>query len=259
MGSGWIKLHRKIQDCWIWADREPFDKRSAWIDLLITANHSDKKLLLNGELTTVKRGQILTSMRKLSEKWKWSVNKVYRFIKLLESDGMLQKESNKDRTLLTIINYGFYQHSENTNEYTNETPTETVAKHKQEYKEDKNKKNNKDTICKSNYNNLFEELWKLYSCKKGKGQVSDTAKKRLFNVGKEEMLRAIERYKSELEKDSDWRKPQNGSTFFNSGYVDYLDANYCEGGEDGNTKRKDTADKRRDDYTEEWDKLFDEE
>ena len=23
-----------------------------------------------------------------------------------------------------------------------------------------------------------------------------------------------------------WRKPQNGSTFFNSGYVDYLDANY---------------------------------
>lgn len=24
----------------------------------------------------------------------------------------------------------------------------------------------------------------------------------------------------------DWRKPQNGSTFFNSGYIDYLDSNY---------------------------------
>ena len=44
------------------------------------------------------------------------------------------------------------------------------------------------------------------------------------------MVRAIDRYKSDLEKDSDWRKPQNGSTFFNSGYVDYLDKNYNGGG-----------------------------
>jgi hypothetical protein len=31
---------------------------------------------------------------------------------------------------------------------------------------------------------------------------------------------------TELKKDASWRKPQNGSTFFNSGYVDYLDANF---------------------------------
>ena len=42
------------------------------------------------------------------------------------------------------------------------------------------------------------------------------------------MARAIDRYKADLERDSSWRKPQNGSTFFNSGYVDYLDANYQE-------------------------------
>jgi len=48
----------------------------------------------------------------------------------------------------------------------------------------------------------------------------------LFKVGYEEMVGAINRYKIELEKDKDWRKPQNGSTFFNSGYIDYLDANY---------------------------------
>ena len=152
MVNGWIKLHREIQDCWIWEDKEPFDKRSAWIDLLITANHSDKKILFNGELITIKRGQILTSVRRLSEKWKWSANKVYRFIKLLESDEMLQKESNKDRTLLTIVNYGFYQHLENSGEYTNgnsdeytsDTPAETVTEHKQEYKEDKNDKECKE-------------------------------------------------------------------------------------------------------------------
>lgn len=75
---------------------------------------------------------------------------------------------------------------------------------------------------------LFEKLWKLYPVKKGKGQVSIAAKQRLLKVGHEEMARAIDRYIADLEKDGGWRKPQNGSTFFNSGYVDYLDANYQE-------------------------------
>ena len=162
MHDGWIRLYRKLQECWVWEDKEPFDKRSAWIDLLLTANHADAKLLFNGELITVQRGQILTSVRKLSVKWKWSVNKVYRFLKLLESDKMLQKESNKDRTLLTIVNYSVYQGGEYTNEYTNgnsdgytdgstneyksETPTDTPSEHKQECNNDKNVKNVKNNM-----------------------------------------------------------------------------------------------------------------
>ena len=78
---------------------------------------------------------------------------------------------------------------------------------------------------KSDISEFFEKIWLLYPCKKGKGQVSDSKKKALYNIGLEEMTRAIERYKRDLAKE-DWRKPQNGSTFFNSGYVDYLDANY---------------------------------
>ena len=72
MSNGWIKIYRKIQDCLIWSDKEPFDKRSAWIDLLLSANHSDQKSLFNGELIAIKRGQILTSIRMLSDKWRWS-------------------------------------------------------------------------------------------------------------------------------------------------------------------------------------------
>jgi predicted phage replisome organizer len=77
---------------------------------------------------------------------------------------------------------------------------------------------------------LFEELWSLYPSKKGKGQVSESKQKKLLAIGREEMVRAIERYKEDLKKDSKWRKPQNGSTFFNSGYVDYLDKNYVKEG-----------------------------
>lgn len=75
-------------------------------------------------------------------------------------------------------------------------------------------------------NEFFDLIWKEYPKKAGKGQVSKAKKLKLWKIGYDELLRAIERYLYELKKDSDWRKPQNGSTFFNSGHVDYLDANY---------------------------------
>jgi len=93
----------------------------------------------------------------------------------------------------------------------------------------------KNAPSKSDINDLFEYLWSLYPNKKGKGQVSDSKKKTLFAIGKDEMERAISRYLNDLKKDADWRKPQNGSTFFNSGYVDYLDANYTAPAETTNT------------------------
>ena len=62
--------------------------------------------------------------------------------------------------------------------------------------------------------------------KKGKGQVSEAQKRKLLAIGEPALLKAIERYRAELAKDSGWRRAQNGSTFFNSGYVDYLDDNF---------------------------------
>lgn len=100
----------------------------------------------------------------------------------------------------------------------------------------------KDKISKDNINNnsvsseapkesnaeiesFFESIWKLYPNKKGKAAVSKTKKKELFKVGYDEMSRAITRYITDL-KAEEWRKPQYGSSFFNKGYVDYLDKNY---------------------------------
>ena len=108
-----------------------------------------------------------------------------------------------------------------------DTSSDIVVSDKEEEKE---KEINNNIVqkhpSKSEINDLFEYLWSLYPNKKGKGQVSDSKKKELFAIGKDEMQRAISRYQNDLKKDADWRKPQNGSTFFNSGFVDYLDANY---------------------------------
>lgn len=92
---------------------------------------------------------------------------------------------------------------------------------------DKDNVNGKDknTLCKADANALFERLWKAYPNKRGKGQVSDAKKKKIAEIGEEEMQRAMARYIEELEQQT-WKKTQNGSTFFNSGYIDYLDENY---------------------------------
>lgn len=82
--------------------------------------------------------------------------------------------------------------------------------------------------AKAEIDAFFESIWKLYPNKRGKGKISDSKKKALFEIGYDEMKRAIDRYQKELALDAEWRHPQNGSTFFRNGYIDYLDKNYVE-------------------------------
>lgn len=110
MEGGFIKLHRSIKDCWLWKDDEPFSKRDAWIDLLLLANYTDKKILLDGKLTTIRAGQFHTSILKLCERWKWSRNKARRFLEILESDEMISTDRTAHGTTLTIVNWEKFQH-----------------------------------------------------------------------------------------------------------------------------------------------------
>ena len=77
---------------------------------------------------------------------------------------------------------------------------------------------------------FFETIWKLYPIKKGKGAVSKAKKKALQKIGLEELQRCIERFKDDM-SDRDKKYWMHGSTFFNSGYVDYLDKNFLPGNE----------------------------
>ena len=155
MATGWIKIYRKIQECALWDDFEPFDRRSAWIDLLLLANHEDKRVVFNGKPITVKEGQRITSVRILAERWRWGKDRVRRFLELLETEGMITKESDNHRTLLTLVNYSDYQGTCDTDEYTNKhTHKHThkdadgtqTGRRQDTNKNDKNDKNDKKDI-----------------------------------------------------------------------------------------------------------------
>lgn len=112
----WIKVYRKIRETAIWNNNEPFDYRSAWIDLIMEANVKPNTFIYKGQTITVKRGEYYTSVRKLSVRWHWSKDKVNRFLNLLIKLDMIRKHKDiRCATLLTIVNYGDYQNVTDSN------------------------------------------------------------------------------------------------------------------------------------------------
>jgi len=168
VSSGWIKLYRQIQDSWLW-EEIPFSKGQAWIDLVLLANHQDKKVMWEGNLTIIKRGQFVTSIRKLSERWGWNKDKTLNFLRSLEADTMIDRDSDSKRTLITIAKYRDFQDSlecnsdskSDTNTDTNQTPTrpradttppQTIKKEYKEIKEDYIISSNKCPVSRSDIN-----------------------------------------------------------------------------------------------------------
>lgn len=125
--KGWIKLFRKIRDNIIWKSNEPYDKRSAWIELLLMANHEPKEFLSKkGKPIKVNPGQCFTSIESLANQWHWSRNKVRRYLRLLDGLGMCHSCGTPDGTLVTIVNYRVYQGERHTDGPSNE-PTDEPA------------------------------------------------------------------------------------------------------------------------------------
>lgn len=147
MQEGWILLHRKLQDCQIWDNDEPFDMRSAWVDLLLLANHRDVEIIFDYKSTTIKRGQYLTSVRKLSQRWGWGKDKTLKYLRLLESLKMIKKDSDKRRTLITIEKYDEYQCALDTGQTQIRTESRQSADTPPpQTKNEKNEKNDKKNI-----------------------------------------------------------------------------------------------------------------
>lgn len=118
-----------------------------------------------------------------------------------------------------------------------ENQNKTKQKPKQNQKQSKSKANDNvnvnvnvndntnSALTNAQIEKVFEEVWKAYPEKKGKGRVSMADKKRIAMIGKEKMIEAIEKYTDEITGQG-WKHFQNGSTFFHSGYIDYLPENY---------------------------------
>ena len=107
MDKGWVKIHRSIMDSGVYSDNTRF---KAWVDLILRANHEDKEWFDHGHLVQIRKGQVITSTRKLAEAWNCNRETVDTILKQFVKMGMIERYSQPGKyTLITIVKYGFYQ------------------------------------------------------------------------------------------------------------------------------------------------------
>lgn len=159
-GKGWILVYRSLQDHWLWNEK-PFSKGQAWIDLLFLANHESHKTRVGDQFIECGRGQVNRSYRWLANAWGWSTEKVRRFIKLLEKDGMVTVLRDTSVTVITIENYDCYQFEQKDNETESRQSrdsTETEPRHEREHtKNVKNVKNEKNEKKKADFSSVYAD------------------------------------------------------------------------------------------------------
>lgn len=102
---GWEKIERDLLDSVLWTSMEPFNDRSAYIDLRLRVNFVDAEFNPIGrEVITVHAGEIFTSITKLAERWHWSQNRVRRYLKFLEDIHFARVKTYTYGVLITLMN-----------------------------------------------------------------------------------------------------------------------------------------------------------
>jgi len=206
--GGWIKLHRKIMDNPMYFS-EPFTRTQAWIDLILLANHTNNFFYIRGNKVDVARGQVGYSKEILSRRWGWSRGKTTRFIKQLETDGMLIQQKSSVTTLISICNYKTYQGDDTTDDTTDGHQTDINKNDKN----DKNIDSYSNNLYRSNEVYSFDEFWNDYDKKVGDKTKLKVKWSKISNADKLKIKAHISEYKK-AQPDKSYRK--NPETYLNN-------------------------------------------
>lgn len=122
MSQGWICLHRKLLE-WEWYDDIPTCR--LFIHCLLKANHKDK----NWKGSLIPRGSFITGRHVLSEETGLTERQIRTALTKLKSTNDLSIKATNKNSLVTIVNYEFYQNGdgETTNKKSNNEPIESPA------------------------------------------------------------------------------------------------------------------------------------
>lgn len=130
MATGWIKLHREML-AWEWY--QDANTMRVFLHLLLTANYEDKKY----KGVVIKRGQCMTSIRKLSENLGLTMRHTRTALDHLKATGEVTIETTHKYSIITISNYEIFQGVELSSipvdnfdsDTVNDMPSDTVPTH----------------------------------------------------------------------------------------------------------------------------------
>ena len=200
MNNGFVKLHRCIEDSFFWNDSQAVH---LWIQLLLSANHKDKEILLSGKKVLIKSGQIVCSRNTLSSKTGISESKIQRLLKLFEIDQMVEQQMNSKYRIISIINWKKYQSSEQVIEQQMNSKRTADEQQVNTNNNNKNEKNDKKEINKEKkFSESFSTFWSAYDRPDNKGSKENAYKQwnKLSEQEKELAFKSIVPYKNSLKE-----------------------------------------------------------
>jgi hypothetical protein len=218
MCTGFIKLHRKLSD-WEWYQDIP--TKVLFLHLLLEANHKDKKW--RGKI--IKRGQLITGRKKLSQETGLSEQQVRTALDKLKSTNEITIVATKLYSIVEIQNYCTYQVNEkNNNQQINQRSNQASTNEQPQLKNEKN-----ILLDKSNNIVKFEEFWKTFSEGKiktplgSKKKAQDVYKRCIKKHSPDGILQGLKKYLLECEKNDVYTTA--ATTFLNQErYNDYVES-----------------------------------
>lgn len=196
MNQGFIKINRELE-YWQWADdllTVGFLTR-----LILKANYEDRKW----KNIVVKRGQFISSIDKMADEFKLTVNQIRTLLKRLNSCGEITSQTTNRYTVYTVVKYNKFQDVNHnlTHQTTSQTTHQTTSRNTT-LKEDKEVK--KDTSNEVSYAHFdFEEFWQIFPRKKDKKKA------------KEVFMRILAREKTDEDRNEKFRRIIEGARRFN--------------------------------------------
>ena len=135
--EGWIKLHRKFVN-WEWFT----DHKTShlFLYLLLSANHEDN----NWRGQTIKRGQLITGRKSLSDKTGLSEQNIRTCLDKLKSTNEITIKTTNKNSVITVLNYDLYQNKETSNQQNNQQLTNNQPTTNQQLTTNKNDNNIKN-------------------------------------------------------------------------------------------------------------------
>lgn len=104
---GWIALYRAIMEHWIWNTSPQRLKR--WIYILFCVAWQEKVVGFGDKEVTLKRGQMVTSIRRLMGMWNTNSTTVRNTLDSFVEHGMIEVKTEPKMTIITVLNYDKYQ------------------------------------------------------------------------------------------------------------------------------------------------------
>lgn len=147
--NGYILIHRKLIN-WQWY--KDSNTLHLFIDLLLDANYEDSKV----GFQVIKRGQCLTSLKRMSENTGLTYQQIRTSLSKLEKSGEINKQITNKYSIITINKYNEYQELNKQITNNQQTNNNIIIKNN---KNNKNKEINiKENISKDIQKKYFESL-----------------------------------------------------------------------------------------------------